>query len=219
VARFLRAHPEFSLVDPAARPGFEPGRPNWLPPDLRLPGLTRCVRLWPHHVPGEGHFGALLHKSDIAAEGGEREAYQLPRLPRTAQEVYAGFIADTFVDPPPAGRLNMNGSYLYAVPSGLPDLSGLRYLHPGWWLGEVKKDRFEPSHSLALGVKSNSVRRVADFAADDEALLAYLCGETVASGGQDGWTLVAVASFSLGWAKRVGGRLKSHYPKGLRMVA
>ena len=53
----------------------------------------------------------------------------------------------------------MAGSYLYAVPPALAEihkeLAGLRFLHPGWWLGLMagpKKDRFEPSHALALGL-------------------------------------------------------------------
>ncbi|MGE5601663.1 MAG: RsmB/NOP family class I SAM-dependent RNA methyltransferase [Nitrososphaerales archaeon] len=224
VARFLRSHPEFSLAEPAgglqslARPGFEPGRPEWLPPELQPPQLVRCVRLWPHHIPGEGHFAALLQKSEAAAQSERPAAYDATRLPRIVEEAYAAFVAGTFIDPPAVNRLSLTGAYLYAVPTGLPDLSGLRYLHPGWWLGEVKKDRCEPSHALAFAVRSNTVRRVVDFAADDENLLAYLRGETIVSPGEDGWTLVAVDGFSLGWAKRVGGRLKSHYPKGLRML-
>ena len=34
--------------------------------------------------------------------------------------------------------------------------------------------------------------------------------------GPDGWTLVAVDGFGLGWGKRAGGRLKNHYPHALR---
>ncbi len=112
--------------------------------------------------------------------------------------------------------LALVGSYLYALPAGLPDLTGLRYLHPGWWLGTVKKDRFEPSHALALGLRAQDAQRVLDLHADDPALAAYLRGETLTSPGEDGWTLVAVDGFPVGWGKRVAGRLKSRYPKGLR---
>ncbi len=33
---------------------------------------------------------------------------------------------------------------------------------------------------------------------------------------EDGWTLITVEGYSLGWAKITGGILKNHYPKGLR---
>lgn len=114
--------------------------------------------------------------------------------------------------------LALVGSYLYALPTGLPDLTGLRYLHPGWWLGTVKKDRFEPSHALALGLRLEDACRGLDLPADAPELAAYLRGETLTSTGENGWTLVAVDSFPVGWGKRTGGRLKSHYPKGLRRV-
>jgi len=32
--------------------------------------------------------------------------------------------------------------------------------------------------------------------------------------GENGWVLVGVGGYPLGWAKRVDGWLKSHYPKG-----
>jgi len=112
----------------------------------------------------------------------------------------------------------MIGFYLYALPPELPDLSGMRFLHPGWWLGEIKKGRFEPSHAFALGLAPSEVRQVADYSAESSDLLAYLRGETLVSAGEDGWMVVTVDGFSLGWGKRVAGRLKSRYPKGLRRV-
>jgi 16S rRNA C967 or C1407 C5-methylase (RsmB/RsmF family)/NOL1/NOP2/fmu family ribosome biogenesis protein len=218
VDRFLDAHPEFSLEAPPALPGFDRGRPGWLPQSLQRPELTRCVRLWPHQVPGEGHFAALLRKDGEEGQPPAARTHPLPRPGKSAEEAYRTFVAETFIDSPPAGRLALQGSYLYALPENLPDLAGLRYLHPGWWLGEIRKDRFEPSHALALGVRLPSARRVVDFAVDNPEVVAYMRGETVQSAGDDGWVLVAVSGFSLGWAKCVGGRLKSHYPKGLRVL-
>jgi NOL1/NOP2/fmu family ribosome biogenesis protein len=106
----------------------------------------------------------------------------------------------------------------------MPDLTGLRSLHIGWWLGEVKRDRFEPSHAFALGAPMlangdpSIARRTVNFNVGDPDLLAYMKGETIGFSGEDGWTLVTVDTIPLGWAKRVAGRLKSHYPKGLRIV-
>jgi NOL1/NOP2/fmu family ribosome biogenesis protein len=70
---------------------------------------------------------------------------------------------------------------------------------------------------LAKG-KPGIARRVASYGVGDPDLLAYMKGETIGSIGEDGWTLVTVDSFPLGWAKRVKGKLKSHYPKGLRLI-
>ena len=135
------------------------------------------------------------------------------------QGAFEAFAAQALTQPRCAAlesRLALNGSYLVARPPGLPDLAGLRFLHPGWWLGEIKTGRFEPSHALALGLHPSAVRQVGDYAAHDPQLAAYLRGETLAAQGENGWTLVTVDGFSLGWGKRVENRLKSHYPKGLR---
>ncbi|MFR5718609.1 MAG: methyltransferase RsmF C-terminal domain-like protein [Anaerotignum faecicola] len=42
-------------------------------------------------------------------------------------------------------------------------------------------------------------------------MIRYLKGETVEAEGKDGWTLVCVDGFPLGWAKRQKGRLKNKY--------
>ena len=34
----------------------------------------------------------------------------------------------------------------------------------------------------------------------------------------DGWTLITVDGYSIGWGKTVKGQIKNHYPKGLRKV-
>jgi NOL1/NOP2/fmu family ribosome biogenesis protein len=139
------------------------------------------------------------------------------RLPRGFEAAYRAFVAEALTEPP-VDAVALTGSYLYALLPGLPDLTGLRFLHPGWWLGAFKKDRFEPSHALALGLEARQARRAADFASDRPEVMGYLRGETLASPGENGWTLVTVDGYPLGWGKRVDGRLKSHYPRGLRRV-
>jgi NOL1/NOP2/fmu family ribosome biogenesis protein len=107
---------------------------------------------------------------------------------------------------------------LYLVSEEMPNLQGLRIIHWGWWLGTMKKKRFEPSHALALGLGENDVRQAVPFSAGDSETKAYLHGEVLPNAGPDGWVLVTVDGFPLGWGKRVQGRLKSHSPKWLRWI-
>jgi 16S rRNA C967 or C1407 C5-methylase (RsmB/RsmF family)/NOL1/NOP2/fmu family ribosome biogenesis protein len=65
VAGFLAAHPGWELLEIPHHPGFAPGRPDWAP--AGPPELARTVRLWPHHLRGEGHFVAKLGRP--AAQG------------------------------------------------------------------------------------------------------------------------------------------------------
>ena len=64
----------------------------------------------------------------------------------------------------PAGKALLFGQTLYWAHPEMPDLKGLRVIRAGLELGEVKKDRFEPAHALALWLKKakNTVSYPAD---------------------------------------------------------
>ena len=105
------------------------------------------------------------------------------------------------------------GQSLYLAPVEMPDLRGIKVMRPGLELGELKKDRFEPAHALALWLKTAANTK--DLPADSADTERYMRGETLPDSGK-GWTLVQVDGYSLGWGKSDGKVLKNHYPKGLR---
>jgi NOL1/NOP2/fmu family ribosome biogenesis protein/precorrin-6B methylase 2 len=219
IARFLDGHDDFELTKPVLRPGFSPGRPEWLaePQSRGAAGnVALTIRLWPHTGPGEGHFVAVLQRRPAIEPAAQPRLWPPVRLPRPVEQAYRAFCAAYLPGVPAAEHLALVGSYLYALPPELPDLSGLRFLHPGWWLGTIKKDRFEPSHALALGLKLEDAHRSVRLDAASPDLRAYLHGGGFRSPGDDSWLLVAVDGHPLGWGKRVNGTVKSHYPKGLR---
>ena len=219
ISQFLGSRPDFILLETERRPGFGPGRPDWAPADASATELRHAVRLWPHTGPGDGHFVAVLQR---AAGSVERTVgrWRPERVSKPVLHLYRAFCEETLNCLPGTDRLVLVGAYLYAVPPDAPDLAGLRFIHPGWWLGTIKKDRFEPSHALALGLSLAEARpeRVANLGSEGPEVLAYLRGESLALPGPAGWTLVAVDGFPLGWGKRVAGVVKSHYPKGLRLA-
>ncbi len=215
LARFLEAHPDFEVHPLPRHPGFAPGRPDWLQP----PGpetLRSAVRLWPHRVAGEGHFLALLHRR----RGPEPPLLPVPRrerLPHDALRLYRAFVAETLHEHPvPEERLALFGVHLYAVPEDAPSFKGLPVQRWGWWLGTVKKGRFEPAHSLALALRQDAFRHVLSYPRDHPHLRTFFAGGTWEAPGPDGWVVVAVEEFPLGWARRSGGRVKSRAPRWLR---
>lgn len=136
-------------------------------------------------------------------------------------------------------RFMFFGEQLYAVPEPMPDIRGKKVLRPGLHLGSFKKNRFEPSHALALYLNIDQVKQYVNLDSRGAWVIRYLKGEAlpveeVLSDGKkkflvsmdsekkfladmaSGWVLVAVDGYSLGWAKLAGGRLQNHYPKGLR---
>ena len=193
VAQFLQEHPDFSIEDVDA-PWFEKGQDG-------------TFRLWPHKLLGEGHFAAVLRRTSGEEPEEVKEAAG-EKLP----SVWVSFAKELDIQLP-EGKAIAFGQSLFWTPEGMPDIRGLKVLRPGLELGEVKKDRFEPAHALALWLRS--AQRVQSFPWDSREMAEYMHGLTVPSS-QKGWCLVQVDGFSIGWGKGDGKVLKNHYPKGLR---
>ena len=103
---------------------------------------------------------------------------------------------------------------MYLEPENTPTLKGLKVLRPGLHLGTLKKNRFEPSHALALSLRPEEAVYKLDLSIEEA--VRYLKGETFPVQGEKGWYLITVEGYSLGWGKLAGGVMKNHYPKGLR---
>lgn len=102
-------------------------------------------------------------------------------------------------------------------------MRGLRFLRSGLFLGEMKKNRFEPSQSLAMALRGSEYKNCLNLSVEDNRVLRYLKGETLAltdgeSMSKDGWQLVCVDGYPLGWGKKNGGTLKNKYHSGWRLM-
>ena len=201
--------------------------------DSCLMQLTHTLRLWPQRVKGEGHFAALLQKDGHLYDHDtpypknglikgitEKELEDFILFCRENLHLSAGNLSGQLggaVGMDDASVLIRFGENLYLVPAQLPDLKGLKVLRPGLHLGELKKNRFEPSHALALALSPKSAARVWNLRSDSKQAAAYLNGQTFIAEGEKGWYLICVDGFGLGWGKLAGGVMKNHYPKGLRI--
>lgn len=192
VAAFLEAHPEFT-PEPVEAPWF-------------VPGENASYRMWPHKLLGEGHFAAVLRKTQ--GESGEVPACPGEKCPK-AWESFAKELDITL----PEGKAVSFGQSLYWAPMELPELNRLKVLRPGLELGTERKGRFEPAHALALWLKTCAVAE--SFPPESPEMKAYLHGDVVPSG-KKGWCLVQAGGYAIGWGKGDGSVLKNHYPKGLR---
>ncbi len=192
IEAFLQEHPEFA------------------PEAVEAPWFTKSgagmFRLWPHKLLGEGHFVAVLRKAETDAP--EISVPQGQKLPQLWQD----FARDMGVCLP-EGKMVQFGQSLYWTPQEMPDIGKLKVLRPGLELGELKKDRFQPAHALAMWLKE--AKNTQDYSAESQEIKAYLHGETVPSE-KTGWCLVTADGYSIGWGKGDGKVLKNHYPKGIR---
>ena len=119
-------------------------------------------------------------------------------------------------------RLVMFGEQLYRLPDMEVDIKGLKVQRAGLHIGEFKKQRFEPSHSLALALKQSEAKNVVKLTCDDPQTTGFFNGQSVmlsdwqAAECKKGWALVCVDGYPAGWGKVSGAQVKNHYPKGLR---
>lgn len=226
IAHLLKEDPRFEILSIEPYEGFAPGMPEQA--EEGPEELSRTVRIFPHRMKGEGHYLALLHKRDEKA--GEELIDHAPshtftktsagrkeRVPEELTEFWKHISRPLRPD-----RLEIRGDKIYEMPEGLPDLKGLRFLRTGLLLGELKKNRFEPSQALAMTLGKDSCDACIDLSCEDERVVRYLKGETLdvedlAGGQAGGWYLVCVDGFPLGWGKVSRGILKNKYLPGWRI--
>ena len=212
--------------------------------------LEEMERFWPHKVDGEGHFVAKLVRRGSVNELGadydvcedscnkvedtglkvdrktkknknskNRKNETKPALTKENMKLLSEFLDETISEDVAAwiknSRLVMFGEQLYRLPDMEVQRAGLH-------IGEFKKQRFEPSHSLALALKLNDAKNLVKLTCDNPQTIGFFNGQSVVLSDEQtaeckkGWALVCVDGYTAGWGKVNGTQVKNHYPKGLR---
>ena len=211
IANFLARHPEFTLCDLSDCGFGRPGEANRAPTDF---AAGRCRRIWPADG-GEGHFMAKLQKSaDAPTADAPRVKPAKPAKPSAEWPAFAREYFPLLADAP----LTAAGDRLILPPTEAAALNTakLHLLRCGVPLGSVLKKRFQPEHALfmAYGSRCENTERLT---LADPRTAAWLRGEEIdAATAQNGWCAVLVDGYPVGCGKVSGGRVKNHYPKGLR---
>ncbi|MFT4104262.1 MAG: RsmF rRNA methyltransferase first C-terminal domain-containing protein [Lacrimispora sp.] len=231
IESFLLSHEDFSIEYDGPRPGLYPGRPEWS--RTGMAELEKTFRIWPHKTEGEGHYLAVLKKQDGELSEKKRPMpnYIGGKVNLTAgkrEDPLGDFLTGLLTEPEiflSRKEYVLFGDQLYLMPPEMIDPKGLKILRPGLHMGTAKKNRFEPSHALALFLKKEEALQWIELASGGEEIVKYLTGETLPREavqssclGEKGWVLVTVDGYSTGFAKLAGGILKNHYPKGLRLM-
>ncbi len=208
-------------------------------------GMERSVHLFPHKVHGEGHYVALLgNKADTDIS---EDTHNTSPNSSAAGKAYNKSLAfpdsiNEFMkfvnwDTDRINRITLNNNKLFLMPEFIPDTKGLRTMRTGVYLGEVKKNRFEPSQSFAMILNDKTYLNCLNLSPEGSAVFRYLRGETLdldyissdeilsfngtsdSSELKDGLVLIMVSGFPLGFAKNRNGQLKNKYLPGWRMMS
>ena len=179
--------------------------------------LKHTIRLLPHKLNGEGHFVAVLEKK-ISSDNISKDNKKIHSIKGVSEKSIKDYIdfCDSFLTERPSGIPVMFGNQLNLLPECCPSLDKIKVLRAGLNLGTFLKNRFEPSHSLAMALKPDEVKNNVDLSIVDERIYKYINGETFEYSGKKGWYLITVEGISIGFGKLVGDVMKNHYPKGLR---
>ncbi|MBH1941439.1 RsmB/NOP family class I SAM-dependent RNA methyltransferase [Mobilitalea sibirica] len=249
ISYLLEEFPEFRVVNAIpdeatckklniSYDGFDYGKPEWVNGKNEL---KNCIRLWPHRIDGEGHFIALLKKDGVyngktTASDADDRNIQMKSYKQTGSkksdnmmlsEEAIEFLDDIkltnlMFDPStnPLKNYAVHNEKVHLMPAGLPDIKGLRILRQGLLLGEMKKQRFEPSQALGSSLRKNEYDKIINLDSKDMEAIKYLKCESLNLNEdyKDGWYLICVDGYSLGWAKLTKGNFKNKYLPGWRWV-
>ena len=175
--------------------------------------MKEAIRLYPHHYQGEGHFIALLQKTKAS------QTDTVPLLKSHIQKDQHQLLQDfyhRYLHIPCPNHLYASQNHLYEIQPHFPSIQKIRILKTGLHLGECKKNRFEPSHDLALSLHEDMAKYTYSFSYQSEDIKKYLRGETLEGSKDKGYGLILVDHLPISFYKESNHQIKNLYPKGLR---
>jgi NOL1/NOP2/fmu family ribosome biogenesis protein len=199
---FIQTNPMFKVVTHPIQTMFDPSSTQGI-----------GVKLWPHQIQGEGHYVVILQHQGATEPRMKFQHRMRNPMPSEWREFATQTLTSQRIQPN-----FMLENRFFMIPTRYAYHPALHTLRAGVFLGDIDKKYFYPSHHLAHVLTHADVQRSVDFRHDDAKLLAYMRGEEIQVSMLDGWTLVTVDGLSLGWGKVSQGRMKNHYPKGLRLT-
>ncbi|RMF39477.1 MAG: hypothetical protein D6753_13720 [Planctomycetota bacterium] len=216
VGRFVESHPGW---EPIRLPELE----RW-----EVPGHSGCYRVWPHLDPAAGGFAAALRCPSPADRWADRAVARSPieKAPRTSRMRRGSRSAPGIgglANPPavPWGAWKdgdwlwfQRGDTLMVAPRASAEWETLRF--SAMSVARKRGPDWQPSYGCGRAAQSLLDSYPMLELATDQAV-SYVRGDSIpVSSRAAGWYIVHWQGRRLGWAKAAGGRLRNHFPKGLR---
>lgn len=210
VRDFLLSHPDFRLkrIPEPLEAVTSPG----IPLQDTIP-LEYTRHFYPHISQGEGQYLALFER--VNCDDMPTVLYKDASSPLKKEEesILRAFLKDT-LDKNAVILPRLVGQKLVHVPHAHP-VPPRSVFCAGVLLGEIRGKNFFPSHQFFSAFGKSFLRKL-ELSHDDERVQRYLHGEEICGEIENGWCVVCCDGVPLGGGKASGGRVKNHYPKGLR---
>ncbi len=217
VDEFLDTHPGYSLEE--VRDELKSVSADGVAFDgAKTASLARCRRFYPHRSRGEGQFVALMKRNENLQSSEVIPKFCAAVKPnRTEMAVVEDFFQENLLKNP-NGEIKKHGENLVLISHGCPILPKSVF-SAGVLLGEIRKGVLHPAHQF-FSAYGSLFKRQEHLSRDDERLRTYLMGGEIEAKNvkENGYLAIFYGTASLGGGKAVDGRIKNHYPKGLRLL-
>ncbi len=213
VAALMKRHPELELIP--VKDQLIPHTKDGVDFDGRNPEMRLARRFYPHISEGEGQFVAVMKKNGNADKK-PTILYKSSEIQPSKSEMQIAekFLTDVFSARPEGGIIKQ-GDSLVLVPHCCP-IPPRSVFMPGVVIGEIQKNILKPHHQL-FSAYGHLMKNRLNLKKGDERIAKYLRGEEIeCEASLSGYTAVMYEGVPLGGGKASSGRLKNHYPKGLR---
>ncbi|MBR2611470.1 MAG: SAM-dependent methyltransferase [Clostridia bacterium] len=210
VRAFLRACPDFTLSRVPQR--IEEQTAPALPTE-GVENITYARRFYPHRSEGEGQFIALFKRENVDVLQTVLYKDASKPLSREQERIINDFLKDVLSHPEIVRPRELSGRLVHI--SGDMPIPQKKVFMGGVLLGEIRGKNFFPSHQFFSAFGKDFKRQVRLHEGDAD-VGAYLHGEEISADVENGWCAVLYEGVVLGGGKASAGRVKNHYPKGLR---
>lgn len=180
-------------------------------------GLDDAIRIWPHRHKGEGHFAVRLKKGVLGQEKVPVDfTSSNSYVSKVAREAVMDFSKDIGLENDDwLKKLHFERDKVLLYDSSY--IQDFNYIYKGLEVGYFKNERFFPSQALAMWTDLK-IKKKTIISSKDINARKYLKGESIYLEGENGWTLVTIDGYPVGWGKLLDGLLKNHYLKEWRLM-
>ena len=213
VAKILENHPSFELV--AVKDELASKTADGINFDGKHPEMKLTRRFYPHISEGEGQFVAVMKKRENTDDKTTILYKDAGISPAKSEiQIVDNFLMEVFKTVP-EGRFIKQGDFISLVAHDCP-IPQRSVFMPGVVIGEIQKNLLKPHHQLFSAYGKDMKNQVL-LTKDDPRVERYLRGEEIECDDcLSGWCAVIYEGTALGGGKISCGRVKNHYPKGLR---
>lgn len=118
-AWLLSEYPMLSMVPIKNYDGMDSANPDWGDGN---PEIKNAVRLFPHHIKGEGHFVAKFVSNEVEENQDKNKTPKYDQMDKAETKLFNDFIFETGLQIP-EGTLVKFGDNLYVLPIGLNSIN------------------------------------------------------------------------------------------------